>query len=102
MAAVARMSRAAFAGLFSRLLESTRMVYVTKWRMQLADEALLERRQSVAAIAEAAGYRSEVAFRKAFTKTTGIGPGAVRRNRGTATGAGHSREMSTSPGEVQS
>lgn len=61
------------------------MQYVTQSRMQLAHASLLEGKQSVAAIAETAAYRSELAFHKAFKQTMGIDPGAVRRSKGAAT-----------------
>lgn len=82
LAKVAGMSRSAFAERFSRLVEMTPMQYLTRWRMTRANEQFLTTDQSVAQVAESCGYRSEVAFAKAFKKQFGHGPGQARRNRG--------------------
>jgi len=55
------------------------MEYDTGWRMPHAYDALVVNNKSVTQIAEDCGYQSEAAFRKAFKKKFGIGPGAVRR-----------------------
>ena len=55
------------------------MEYVTGWRMQQAYDVLVSENNSVTQIAEDAGYQSEAAFRKAFKKQFGVGPGSVRR-----------------------
>jgi AraC-like DNA-binding protein len=79
LARAAMMSRTVFAEQFTLLLEQTPMQYLTNWRMHLADEMLRERRLSVAQVAEQLGYRGETAFRRAFKRVRGIGPGNVRR-----------------------
>ncbi len=53
--------------------------YVRHWRMQAAAQLLRGNRQSVADIAAAVGYLSEVAFRKAFRSYMGATPGRYRR-----------------------
>ena len=75
----AGMSRSAFADKFKQMVDMSPMEYVTGWRMQHAYEALASDNKSVMQIAEDSGYQSEAAFRKAFKKQFGIGPGIARR-----------------------
>jgi AraC-like DNA-binding protein len=79
LAAEAGMSRTAFAERFAELLGQSPMQYVTTWRMHLADGMLKARVSSVAQIAERLGYQTEAAFRRAFARVRGVGPGEVRR-----------------------
>ena len=81
LAAVAGMSRSAFASHFQAVAGITPMQYVTNWRIQTAYEKLRSGTASVAQIAQQSGYQSEAAFSKAFKKHTGSGPGAVRRGK---------------------
>jgi AraC-like DNA-binding protein len=55
---------------------------VASWRMQLADEMLRDGRTSVAQIAAQVGYQTESAFRRAFKRVRGVGPGHRRKARG--------------------
>jgi AraC-like DNA-binding protein len=73
------MSRSAFADLFKHMVGMSPMEYVTGWRMQNAYDVLSSDNTSVMQIAENSGYQSEPAFRKAFKKQFGVGPGSVRR-----------------------
>jgi AraC family transcriptional regulator, activator of mtrCDE len=79
LAREASMSRSVFAERFSSLLGQTPMQYLASWRMHLADEMLRAQRSSIAQIAERVGYQTETAFRRAFKRVRGIGPGNVRR-----------------------
>jgi AraC-like DNA-binding protein len=79
LAREAGMSRTVFAERFAGLLGQTPMQYLASWRMHLADEMLREQRSSVARIAERLGYQTEAAFRRAFRRVRGVGPGDVRR-----------------------
>jgi AraC-like DNA-binding protein len=79
LAHVGRMSRTVFAERFAALLGQTPMQYLATWRMQLADEMFRAQRVSVAQVAERVGYRTETAFRRAFKRVRGVGPGDVRR-----------------------
>ena len=79
LARKAGMSRTAFAERFAALLGRTPMQYLAAWRMHLADEMLRVERASVAQVAERLGYQTETAFRRAFKRLRGIGPGDVRR-----------------------
>lgn len=81
LAGIAGMSRSAFARRFQEIMDMAPIAYVTQWRMQRAYEQLRTGEKSVAAIAEDAGYQTEAAFRKSFKQVTGLGPGAVRRQR---------------------
>lgn len=75
----AGMSRSAFADKFKQMIDMSPMEYITGWRMQHAYDALVSNNRSVMQLAEDSGYHSEAAFRKAFKKQFGMGPGAVRR-----------------------
>ena len=75
----AAMSRSAFADQFKHMVGMSPMEYVTGWRMQNAYDVLSSDNTSVMQIAEDSGYQSEPAFRKAFKKQFGVGPGSVRR-----------------------
>ena len=79
LAREAGMSRTVFAERFAALLGRTPMQYLAAWRMHLADEMLRVRRASVAQVAERLGYQTETAFRRAFRRVRGVGPGDVRR-----------------------
>jgi len=75
----AAMSRAAFASHFRERVGMGPIQYVTQWRMQQARHLLQATEQSTAQVAHAVGYSSEWAFAKAFKRTFGAGPGALRR-----------------------
>jgi AraC-like DNA-binding protein len=75
------MSRSAFAERFAALVGRSPMEFLAEWRMQLARRWLEQDRLSVALVAERCGYQSETAFRKAFKRITGVGPGELRRGR---------------------
>lgn len=79
LAAAARLSPSAFARRFSDCMETAPMQYLAQWRMHLAEQMLRDPRQSVAGVAEQLGYSTEAAFRHAFKRLRGIGPGEVRR-----------------------
>ena len=79
LAREASMSRTVFAERFAGLVGQTPMQYLAKWRMHLADEMLQARGSSVAQVAERVGYQTEAAFRRAFRRMRGLGPGVVRR-----------------------
>lgn len=87
MASAAGMSRSAFAERFQKIVGTAPMQYVAQWRMLAAEIRLRTSTESVAQVAESLGYRTEAAFRRAFKRHRGIGPGAVRRE-GTSLGPG--------------
>jgi AraC-like DNA-binding protein len=78
LARLAGMSRTVFAERFAELLDRTPMQYLAAWRMHLAEEMLRTRGTSVAQAAERLGYQTESAFRRAFRRVRGVGPGKVR------------------------
>lgn len=80
LAREARMSRSAFAARFSERVGQPAMSYLTRWRMNLAHTRLREDGASVSQVAADLGYGSEAAFTRAFSRTTGETPGAVRRS----------------------
>jgi AraC-like DNA-binding protein len=73
------MSRSAFAARFAELVGEPPMRYLARWRMQVAATCLRERGAAVAEVALGLGYGSEAAFSRAFKRTVGVPPGAVRR-----------------------
>ncbi|MDN5916119.1 MAG: AraC family transcriptional regulator [Pseudonocardia sp.] len=79
LASVASMSRSAFAARFTELVGEPAMAYVTRWRMHVAADALTSGDATVAELAGRLGYRSEAAFSRAFSRTVGEPPGALRR-----------------------
>ena len=79
LAETSHMSRTAFANHFASVLGSGPIEYLTEWRMSEARRLLSDPRTSVAAVAADLGYRTEAAFRRAFKRVTGQGPGTVRR-----------------------
>jgi len=78
LAEEAHMSRSSFADAFSKSTGLSPMKYLTQWRMSEARRLLKTTQLSIAQISEQSGYESEEAFRKAFKKTLGEPPGAVR------------------------
>lgn len=80
MADKARMSESAFAQRFKKATGINPGAYVRSWRMHQAAQMLTETQRTMLDIAQACGYDSEVAFRKAFSATMGTAPGKYRRN----------------------
>ena len=78
MASLAVLSRSSFVGRFRSRLGVPPMKYVSLWRMSEAKRLLRKTEQSMAAIAEATGYQTEPAFRKAFRAMVGVPPGRYR------------------------
>jgi AraC-like DNA-binding protein len=57
------------------------MLYLTRWRMQLAASRLAAGTAPIGAVASEVGYESEAAFCRAFKKVTGVTPAAWRSRR---------------------
>jgi AraC-like DNA-binding protein len=74
-------SRSVLAERFTHLVGVAPMLYLTRWRLQLAAAQLAHGAAKVAAIAAAVGYESEAAFSRAFKRETGASPAAWRRAR---------------------
>jgi AraC-like DNA-binding protein len=74
-------SRTVLVKRFSQLVGVPPMLYLTRWRLQLAAEQLSLGTVKVAAVAARVGYESEAAFSRAFKRETGLAPHAWRRAR---------------------
>lgn len=79
LASEAGMSRSAFAQHFAERVGAPPIDYLTRWRMTQAELMLRDPSVSVAQVAEQMGYETEAAFRKAFKRIHGVGPGSIRR-----------------------
>jgi AraC-like DNA-binding protein len=74
LAARASMSRSAFAQHFRERVGETPIAYLTRWRMILAGEKIIQGRETVAEISLSLGYESEHAFSTAFKRVMGCPP----------------------------
>jgi AraC-like DNA-binding protein len=72
-------SRSVLAERFTDLVGMPPMLYLAKWRMQLASGLLSSGTANIAAVAAEIGYASEAAFSRAFKKLVGVPPSAWRR-----------------------
>lgn len=72
------MSPSRFAARFSESLGESPMVYVAKWRMNVACRKLAASRIGVDQVAADVGYESVAAFNRAFKKHVGLPPAAWR------------------------
>lgn len=79
LARQAGMSRSGFSARFTALVGEGPIEYLTRWRMHEAAGRLLATKLSIVEIAENCGYRSEVAFSKAFKRWAGVPPASYRR-----------------------
>ena len=79
MAALACMSRSAFAAAFKARVGLSPVEYATRWRMQVAAARLRNGLENVATVAAALGYLSDAAFGAAFRRVHGMSPGQYRR-----------------------
>ena len=73
------LSRSAFNDRFAALIGMAPIRYLTHWRLQLARDKLRDGRATIAQIAHAVGYESEVAFNRAFKRQYGEPPARWRR-----------------------
>jgi AraC family transcriptional regulator, activator of mtrCDE len=78
LARAAGQSRTGFAQNFSRKMAVTPMQYATSWRMQIARQALADRKVSILEAAELTGYASEAAFSRVFKREVGQPPASYR------------------------
>ena len=72
-------SRTALVDRFAKYLSEPPMTYLTRWRLQLAAQALTTTPRGVADIASEVGYESEAAFNRAFKRFFGTPPARYRR-----------------------
>ncbi|MEO6698526.1 MAG: AraC family transcriptional regulator [Paraperlucidibaca sp.] len=80
MAALAHLSRSAFADRFHRIMGKPPQRYLHEHRMRLAAWQLRHSDQPVCRIAEMTGYASETAFGQAFKRAHGMAPGRYRQH----------------------
>lgn len=78
LARLATMSRSTFSARFTQLVGETPILYLTRWRMNVAHSRLLAEDITVARLATELGYQSEAAFNRAFTRVIGQTPGTIR------------------------
>lgn len=75
------LSRANFAARFTEAMAEAPMRYLLGRRMQQVMQLLLDRRLSLAGVAERVGYGSEAALSVAFKRHTGLSPGDYRKRQ---------------------
>ena len=74
-------SRSVLSERFSSCVGHPPMLYLTRWRIQLAASRLAAGAAPVSAVASEVGYESEAAFCRAFKKVTGVTPASWRSRR---------------------
>lgn len=79
LSAAAGLSRTALTERFETMLDTSPMRYVREWRLYLAGVALGTTSRGIAALAEEAGYGTEAAFNRAFSRAHGMPPSAWRQ-----------------------
>ena len=79
LAAIAKLSRAAFAERFQRLVGEPPLRYLRTWRLLNARRELARGKATVRIVAEHAGYRSANGFSRAFRRFFSESPTAARR-----------------------
>jgi AraC-like DNA-binding protein len=79
LARAAALSRSAFSARFSSAVGEPVMLYVTRWRMHVAEAKLLEGTKTVEEIAIELGYQSGAAFSRAFRRLRGVWPGSLKQ-----------------------
>jgi transcriptional regulator GlxA family with amidase domain len=72
-------SRSVLAERFKNLMGCPPMLYLTKWRLQVAAHCLAQPQESTASVAARVGYESQAAFNRAFKRYAGVPPGTWRR-----------------------
>jgi AraC-like DNA-binding protein len=79
LAAVAGLSRSAFASRFAEVVGTTPLKYLAAWRLDLAAQHLRSGTARVSEIAAFVGYGSETALTRAFKAQFGASPARFRR-----------------------
>jgi AraC-like DNA-binding protein len=75
------MSRSAFAQKFNETVGASPMEYLTRWRMLLAGDRLVNSSDPISVISRSLGYESEAAFSTAFKRVMGCSPRQYSRGR---------------------
>jgi AraC-like DNA-binding protein len=84
LAALAGMSRSSFALKFKETVGASPLDYLTRWRMLLAGDRVVNSRDPVSVIALSLGYESESAFSTAFKRVMGCSPRQYGRGQAAA------------------
>jgi AraC-like DNA-binding protein len=84
LAARAGMSRSIFALRFKQTVGASPMEYLTRWRMLVAGDRLVNSSDPISVIAPSLGYESESAFSTAFKRIMGCSPRQYSRGRNPA------------------
>jgi AraC-like DNA-binding protein len=92
----AGMSRSTFAEKFKETVGASPMEYLTRWRMLLAGDKLMNSNGPVSVIALSLGYESESAFSTAFKRVMGCSPRQYSRGRNPA--SAHANQLEPVPG----
>lgn len=79
LAAVAGMSRSAFAQQFKSTVGVAPVAYLATWRMCQANDILQLGDMTLSQVAPRVGYHSEISFSRAFKRQFGKNPSSVRR-----------------------
>ena len=85
----AGMSRSTFALKFKETVGNSPMEYLTRWRMLLAGDKLVNSSDPISEIALSLGYESESAFSTAFKRIVGCSPRQYGRGRNPAPRPSH-------------
>jgi AraC-like DNA-binding protein len=80
----AGMSRSTFALKFKEKVGASAMEYLTRWRMLLAGDRLVNSSDPISVVALSLGYKSESAFSTAFKRVMGCSPRQYSRGRNPA------------------
>jgi AraC-like DNA-binding protein len=83
LAAIAGMSRSAFAPRFHKIVGCAPIEYLARWRVAIAKDALQSGAKSLDTIADEIGYESASAFSTAFSKRLGCAPGRFAKGYAT-------------------
>jgi AraC-like DNA-binding protein len=86
LAAGCGLSRSRLAERFEAVLGTSPMRYLRDWRLCLASIELATTGKSIAVIAYEAGYGTEAAFNRAFSRTYGTPPATWRQGERSASG----------------
>ena len=97
----AGMSRTTFTLKFKETVGASPMDYLTRWRMLLAGDRLVNSSDSISVIARSLGYESESAFSTAFKRVTGRSPRQYGRGRNGASPSQGEEEAALHPNRVQ-
>jgi AraC-like DNA-binding protein len=81
LAARVGMSRSSLSQTFKATVGQSPMAYLTRWRMALAGDQLVQSSQPVSALSRTLGYESEAAFSTAFKRVMGCSPRQYSRSQ---------------------